>query len=115
MEDLKERRREVNNIISSQESERATLESSVKSLQDKLAGLNKSLSYHKTLKESYDRTIKDTEAGFKKVTTTTLVTNVHLFKRQISQILEGSQTLLNLVQTEVDKLNETTKKVSLDL
>lgn len=55
------------NVIKREEADRAVLEKNIRILQEKLDVLNKSLSQKKCLYDSYDRTIKETEIGFKKV------------------------------------------------
>lgn len=55
-------------IVYREEAERVVLEKNLKALEEKLNTLNQSLDHHKQLYDSYDRTIQETEAGFKKVT-----------------------------------------------
>lgn len=67
MEDLKIKKSELVDIIDKEESEKLILEKSLRSLQEKLNNLNNNLLQHKNLCDSYDRAIRDTENGFKKV------------------------------------------------
>lgn len=67
LEDLKVKRIELQKIINQEEAEKNNLEKQIKILADKLALVNKNLQTHITMKESYESTIKETEAGFKKV------------------------------------------------
>lgn len=70
MEDLKIKKSELMEIIDREESEKLIFEKSLRSLQEKLNILNNNLLQHKNLCDSYDRAIRDTENGFKKVTQT---------------------------------------------
>ncbi|GLV38815.1 hypothetical protein CBL_05814 [Carabus blaptoides fortunei] len=93
VEDLKSKRLDLQAIISKEESEKHVLEKHVKILLDKLTVLNKSLAQHISMRDNYDRTIKETETGFKK-------------------ILESSQMLLNLAQHEANRLEDNAQKSS---
>lgn len=64
---MKVRKSELLNIIKKEEADKAVLEKNLKNVQERLTQLNNSLLQHKTLCESYDRTIRETESGFKKV------------------------------------------------
>ncbi|KAJ8915622.1 hypothetical protein NQ315_003406 [Exocentrus adspersus] len=77
---------EIVDVIYKEEAEKAVLEKKLDALRNRLSTLNKSLEYHKSLYENYDKTIKDTEEGFRK-------------------ILESSQALLHLAQHEANKLD----------
>lgn len=67
LEDLKLKRSEVQRCINKEELEKAQIEKQVKILLDKLAAVNKNLTDHMVIRDGYDRTIKETENGFKKV------------------------------------------------
>lgn len=67
LEELKTKKNEIMDIVFREEAERVVLEKNLKALQEKLNILNQSLENHKEIYESYDKTIKETEAGFKKV------------------------------------------------
>ncbi|XP_063914180.1 microtubule nucleation factor SSNA1-like isoform X3 [Zophobas morio] len=67
LEDLRTKRKDLLQVVQQEEQEKATIEKNIETLQDKLSGVCDNLEKHKTLCESYDRTIRDTEAGFKKV------------------------------------------------
>ncbi|KAJ8934649.1 hypothetical protein NQ314_013248 [Rhamnusium bicolor] len=86
LEDLKIKRNEIVDIIYKEEAEKVVLEKNLEALQNRLALLNKSLEHHKNIYENYDKTINDTENGFKK-------------------ILESSQALLHLAQHESNKID----------
>lgn len=54
-------------VVYREEAERVVLEKNLKALQEKLDTLNQSLENHKGMYESYEKTIRETEDGFKKV------------------------------------------------
>merc|ERR1719411_1489707 len=73
-----------------------TLETQLKTVQDKLARVNASLNSKYETKQEYDKTISDTEEAYMK-------------------IVESSQVLLNVLKSDAAKLNHkgsTTEKVS---
>lgn len=67
LEELKIKKTELTDIVYREEAERVVLEKNIKALQEKLNNLNQSLENHKNLYESYEKTIRETENGFKKV------------------------------------------------
>lgn len=67
MEELKSKRNQIMDVVYREEAERVVLEKNVKALQENLHTLNQSLENHKDLYESYEKTIKETEDGFRKV------------------------------------------------
>ncbi|KAL1494656.1 hypothetical protein ABEB36_010223 [Hypothenemus hampei] len=85
LEELKIKRNQLFNVIKQEEYDKRVLEKNVNMLQDKLSKLSQDLEYHKQIFDDYDRAITDTEMGFQK-------------------ILESSQTLLKIAQTEAYKL-----------
>lgn len=64
---MKCKRADIQNVINKEENEKQVLEKHVKALLDKLNVLNKNLEKHVNTRENYDRTIHETESGFKKV------------------------------------------------
>lgn len=54
-------------LVYREEAERVVFEKNLKCLQEKLNMLNQSLENHKAMYDSYQKTIKETEDGFKKV------------------------------------------------
>ncbi|KAL3280849.1 hypothetical protein HHI36_004078 [Cryptolaemus montrouzieri] len=85
LEELKSKRQELVELIKKEESEQAILEKNMSVLQEKLNTVHNKLKYHRQLCDDYNKTIQETESGFKK-------------------ILESSQTLLNLAQHQYNKL-----------
>lgn len=67
MESLKARKNEIMDIVYREEAERVVLEKNLKALEEKLNSLNQSLDLHRQMYDSYDKTIQETESGFKKV------------------------------------------------
>lgn len=61
------RKSELLNIIKKEEADKLVLEKNIRILQEKLGVINNSLLQHKNLCDNYERTIQDTEIGFKKV------------------------------------------------
>ncbi|CAG9772035.1 unnamed protein product [Ceutorhynchus assimilis] len=91
LEEFKTKRKELLEVIKQEEEEKATLDRNMKALQEKIAHLNGNLQQHKQLCENYDKTIRETELGFKK-------------------IVESSQTLLKVAQHEANKFENTIAK-----
>jgi Sjoegren syndrome nuclear autoantigen 1 len=67
LEDLKVKKKEILRVVKEEEYEKCALEKDIKSLQEKLNNVNNNLEKHKALCDSYEKTIQDTESGFKKV------------------------------------------------
>ena len=96
MDELCEKRNLLQKDIDKEEQEKFTLETQLKSVQDKLARVNASLNSKYETKQEYDKTISDTEEAYMK-------------------IVESSQVLLNVLKSDAAKLNHkgsTTEKVS---
>jgi Sjoegren syndrome nuclear autoantigen 1 len=69
IEELKERREEVNKAISLEEQEKERLSNDLRLLKERLSKLDESLQRKYASRSEYDRTIKDTEVQYMKVTT----------------------------------------------
>lgn len=54
-------------IVKREEQEKQVIERNINALQEQLTALNANLHKHKSLCDSYEKTIHDTESGFKKV------------------------------------------------
>ena len=80
IEDLREKREEINRQLSSDEQEKAKIQNDLAILTRRLAHLNEKLS-RQISRNEYDRTIQETEAAY-------------------SKILESSQTLLTVLKRE---------------
>ena len=91
IEDLREKREEVNRQILAEEEEKAKIQKDLSILTDRLSKINESLARKVQARNEYDKTIQETEAAYMK-------------------ILESSQTLLHVLKRET--VNLTKKKQS---
>jgi Sjoegren syndrome nuclear autoantigen 1 len=81
IEDLREKREEINRQILKDEEEKAKIQRDLSSLTDRLSKINETLARKIQARNEYDRTIQETEAAYMK-------------------ILESSQTLLQVLKRE---------------
>jgi Sjoegren syndrome nuclear autoantigen 1 len=81
IEDLREKREEVNVAILREEEEKAKIQKDVSILTDRLSKINEALARKVQARNEYDKTIQETEAAYMK-------------------ILESSQTLLHVLKRE---------------
>ena len=81
IEDLREKREEVNRQILKEEEEKAKIQKDLSLLTDRLSKINESLARKVQARNEYDKTIQETEAAYMK-------------------ILESSQTLLHVMKRE---------------
>ncbi|CAM9606785.1 unnamed protein product [Chrysoparadoxa australica] len=91
IEDLREKREEVNRQILKEEEEKAKIQKDLSILTDRLSKINETLARKVQARTEYDRTIQETEGAYMK-------------------ILESSQTLLHVLKRET--VNLTKKKQS---
>ncbi len=91
IEDLKEKREEVNRQILKDEEEKQKIQNDLRILTERLSRINDSLARKVASRNEYDKTIMETEAAYMK-------------------ILESSQTLLHVLKRE--SVNLTKKKQS---
>jgi Sjoegren syndrome nuclear autoantigen 1 len=89
IEDLREKREEINRQILKEEEEKAKIQRDLSILTDRLSTINEALARKVQARNEYDRTIQETEAAYMK-------------------ILESSQTLLQVLKRET--VNLTKKK-----
>mmetsp|Transcript_37601 Transcript_37601/g.106213 ORF Transcript_37601/g.106213 Transcript_37601/m.106213 type:complete len:112 (+) Transcript_37601:242-577(+) len=87
IEDLREKRTEVDRIIKEEESEKAKIQADIAVLTKRLAALNDSLARKTASRNEYDKVITETEAAYLK-------------------ILESSQTLLTVLKRETVNINK---------
>mmetsp|Transcript_17345 Transcript_17345/g.53095 ORF Transcript_17345/g.53095 Transcript_17345/m.53095 type:complete len:110 (-) Transcript_17345:870-1199(-) len=87
IEDLREKREEVNRQILKDEEDKAKIQKDLSILTDRLSRINESLSRRIQARNEYDRTIQETEAAYMK-------------------ILESSQTLLHVLKRETVNLTK---------
>merc|ERR1712216_467582 len=81
IEDLKEKREEVNRQIMQDEEEKQKIQNDLRILTERLSRINDSLARKVASRNEYDKTIMETEAAYMK-------------------ILESSQTLLHVLKRE---------------
>jgi len=91
IEDLREKREEINRQILKEEEDKAKIQRDLSILTDRLSTINEALARKIQARNEYDRTIQETEAAYMK-------------------ILESSQTLLQVLKRET--VNLTKKKQS---
>lgn len=70
IEELKERREDVNRAILKEEEEKEKIQNDIRILNERLTRLNESLARKVAARSEYDKTIQDTEASYIKVCTT---------------------------------------------
>eukprot|EP01111_Echinosteliopsis_oligospora_P018459 TRINITY_DN8479_c0_g1_i1.p1 TRINITY_DN8479_c0_g1~~TRINITY_DN8479_c0_g1_i1.p1 ORF type:complete len:113 (+),score=15.72 TRINITY_DN8479_c0_g1_i1:76-414(+) len=87
IEELKERREEVNKVILREEEERSKIQHEIRRLTENLSRLNDSLNRKISARNEYDKTIKETEAAYAK-------------------IIESSQTLLSVLKRESNNIGK---------
>lgn len=85
IEDLREKREEINRQILHDEEEKAKIQRDLSVLTDRLSKINEALARKVQARNEYDRTIQETEAAYMK-------------------ILESSQTLLQVLKRETVSL-----------
>merc|ERR1711924_130028 len=91
IEDLREKREELNKSIAADEEEKAKIQNDLRILTERLSRINDNLARKIASRTEYDKTITETEAAY-------------------SKILESSQTLLYVLKRE--SVNLTKKKQS---
>lgn len=67
IEELKERREDVNRAILKEEEEKEKIQNDIRILNERLTRLNESLARKVAARSEYDKTIQDTEASYIKV------------------------------------------------
>uniref|UniRef100_A0A7S1EWE3 Uncharacterized protein n=1 Tax=Noctiluca scintillans TaxID=2966 RepID=A0A7S1EWE3_NOCSC len=85
IEDLREKREELNRQILKEEEDKAKIQKEMAVLTDRLNKINESLARKTQARKEYDKTTRDTEAAYMK-------------------ILESSQTLLHVLKRETVNL-----------
>eukprot|EP00310_Coccolithus_braarudii_P013998 CAMPEP_0183350938 /NCGR_PEP_ID=MMETSP0164_2-20130417/22126_1 /TAXON_ID=221442 /ORGANISM="Coccolithus pelagicus ssp braarudi, Strain PLY182g" /LENGTH=112 /DNA_ID=CAMNT_0025522977 /DNA_START=67 /DNA_END=405 /DNA_ORIENTATION=- len=89
IEELREKREELNRSIAADEEEKAKIQNDLRILTERLSRINDNLARKIASRTEYDKTITETEAAY-------------------SKILESSQTLLHVLKRE--SVNLTKKK-----
>jgi len=92
IDDLRDRREELNRDLLHEEEHRAQVQQDLATLMNRLATINESLSQKIHARNQYDRTIQETEGAFMK-------------------ILENSESLLQTLKKETKELVQRKKKL----
>ncbi len=87
IEDLREKREEINRQILQDEAKKQDIQATLSTLTDQLSKINEQLARKVTARNEYDRTIQETEGAYMK-------------------ILESSQTLLQVLKRETTNLTK---------
>merc|ERR1712070_941921 len=91
IEELREKREELNRSIAADEEEKAKIQNDLRILTEQLSRINDNLARKIASRTEYDKTITETEAAYQK-------------------ILESSQTLLHVLKRESTNLGKKIQK-----
>ena len=91
IEDLREKREEVNRQILQEEEEKAKIQKDLSILTDRLSKLNESLARKVQARNEYDKTIQETEAAYMKILESSQ-TLLHVLKRETVNLVKKKQT-----------------------
>ncbi|OQR92509.1 hypothetical protein THRCLA_08686, partial [Thraustotheca clavata] len=91
IEDLREKREEVNRAILKEEEEKAKIQKDLTVLTDRLSKINETLARKTQARNEYDRTIQETEAAYMKILESSQ-TLLHVLKRETVQLTKKKQT-----------------------
>merc|ERR1712110_825658 len=91
IEELREKREELNKSIAADEEEKAKIQNDLRILTERLSRINDNLARKIASRTEYDKTITETEAAYQK-------------------ILESSQTLLHVLKRESTNLGKKIQK-----
>ncbi|KAF0699998.1 Aste57867_9478 [Aphanomyces stellatus] len=91
IEDLREKREEVNRVILKEEEEKAKIQKDLTVLTDRLSKINEDLARKTQARNEYDRTIQETEAAYMKILESSQ-TLLHVLKRETVQLTKKKQT-----------------------
>mmetsp|Transcript_56947 Transcript_56947/g.64971 ORF Transcript_56947/g.64971 Transcript_56947/m.64971 type:complete len:115 (+) Transcript_56947:40-384(+) len=93
IEDLKERREELNDIVSREEEEKLRIQRELQVLTERLGKIDDSLQKKQKARHDYEKTIQETEGAYMK-------------------ILESSQTLLHYLKRDSGSLSRKEKNLT---
>lgn len=91
IEDLREKREEVNRTMLKEEEEKAKIQKDLTILTERLSKMNESLARKAQARAEYDRTILETEAAYMKILESSQ-TLLHVLKRETVQLTKKKQT-----------------------
>lgn len=95
LEDLREKREQVNKAILKEEKDKQAIQKQLQALTERLHKSNESIAQKIAARDDYDKTIRETEAAYMK-------------------ILESSQTLLSVLKRESVNLTKKRQSSSAD-
>merc|ERR1719163_522850 len=90
IEDLREKREEVNRQIMQEEEEKAKIQKDLSILTDRLQKLTESLMRKTQARNEYDKTIQETEAAYMKILESS-ATLLHVLKRESVNLTKKKQ------------------------
>mmetsp|Transcript_4487 Transcript_4487/g.5555 ORF Transcript_4487/g.5555 Transcript_4487/m.5555 type:complete len:111 (+) Transcript_4487:238-570(+) len=91
IEELREKREEVNRSIMQEEEEKAKIQKELSTLTDRLSKLNENLAKRVKARNEYDRTIQETEAAYMKIVESSQ-TLLHVLKRESANLAKRKTT-----------------------
>mmetsp|Transcript_46327 Transcript_46327/g.129139 ORF Transcript_46327/g.129139 Transcript_46327/m.129139 type:complete len:112 (+) Transcript_46327:148-483(+) len=91
IEDLREKREEVNRQILKEEEEKAKIQKDLSRLTERLSKINESLARKMQARNEFDMTIQETEAAYMKILESSQ-TLLHVLKRESSNLAKKKQT-----------------------
>jgi len=91
IEDLREKREEINRSILKDEEEKAKIQKDLSILTDRLSKVNESLAKRVAARSEYEHTIQETEAAYMKILESSQ-TLLHVLKRESQQLGKKKQT-----------------------
>jgi Sjoegren syndrome nuclear autoantigen 1 len=91
IEDLREKREELNRLILKEEEDKAKVQKEIAVLTDRLKKVNESLVRKTQARNEYDKTIQETEAAYMKILESSQ-TLLHVLKRESVSLTKKKQT-----------------------
>eukprot|EP00326_Haptolina_ericina_P020846 CAMPEP_0181201488 /NCGR_PEP_ID=MMETSP1096-20121128/18335_1 /TAXON_ID=156174 ORGANISM="Chrysochromulina ericina, Strain CCMP281" /NCGR_SAMPLE_ID=MMETSP1096 /ASSEMBLY_ACC=CAM_ASM_000453 /LENGTH=111 /DNA_ID=CAMNT_0023291937 /DNA_START=55 /DNA_END=390 /DNA_ORIENTATION=+ len=91
IEDLREKREELNKSIASDEEEKAKIQNDLRILTERLSRINDNLARKIASRTEYDKTITETESAYQKILESSQ-TLLHVLKRESTNLTKQRQT-----------------------
>eukprot|EP00744_Colponema_vietnamica_P002776 GILI01004319.1.p2 GENE.GILI01004319.1~~GILI01004319.1.p2 ORF type:complete len:113 (-),score=20.75 GILI01004319.1:277-615(-) len=91
IEDLREKREELNNQILKEEEEKQKIQKDIAVLTERLAKINESLARKVQSRNEYDKTVQETEAAYMKILESAQ-TLLHVLKRESVNLVKKKQS-----------------------
>ena len=102
VEDLREKREEINRQILKEEEEKAKIQRDLSILTDRLSTINESLARKIQARNEYDRTIQDTEAAHMKILESSQ-TLLQVLKRETVNLVKKKQSCIKCVSESIER------------